>query len=111
MVVEATSAPRRSSRTFAQIGFVRRETRASSEIFFGRLEPAFRVAVATATHRCERVVEQAVASMRFRKPLKKSGLRKSCRRCRRTAIVVVVVRRVVRTGDGRDATPTCLKKK
>jgi hypothetical protein len=49
---------------------VRRETRASPEIFFRRLAHPRQASVATAMHRCDRTIEHARMSMRFRKPLK-----------------------------------------
>jgi len=99
------------SRTFAQIGIVRRETRASPKIFFGRLEHPRRPPVATATHRCDRTIEHVEAAMRFRKPLKKSSLRKATLQCGEFETVAVVVRGAASNGEGDDAMPTCLKKK
>ena len=110
-VVRASSGGRSSSRTFAQIGMVRRETRTPPEIFFRCLQRPRRRPVATATHRCDRAIEHAEAAKRFRKPLKKSSLRKACWRCGEFATVVVVVGDAASNGEGDDAMPTCLKKK
>jgi len=49
--------------------------------------------------------------MRFRKPLKKSSLRKATLQCGEFETVAVVVRGAASNGEGDDAMPTCLKKK